>query len=88
MMGKERRGSEQQGLVVWGRSYSVGFGRIERIDNDKPCEFEEEEDHHIQANGNIRDPLLYPRSKTYVVRRNLVYHWEKLSTIIFAHLIR
>ncbi|GFZ16878.1 hypothetical protein Acr_26g0001480 [Actinidia rufa] len=46
------------------RSYTVGFERIRRIDEDKPCEFEEEEDHHVQARGNIRDQLLYPRSKT------------------------
>ena len=73
--GLKEEGKRTVGASGMRRSYTVGFGRIRRIDEDKPCEFEEEEDHHVQANGNIRNQQLYPRSKTYVVkRRNLVYH--------------
>ncbi|GFY89505.1 hypothetical protein Acr_06g0014450 [Actinidia rufa] len=66
--GLKEEGKPTVGAIGVGRSYSVGIGRIGRIDEDKPCEFEEEEGHHVQANGNIRNQQLYPRSKTYVVK--------------------
>ncbi|KAL2513553.1 uncharacterized protein Fot_27524 [Forsythia ovata] len=43
--------------AVVGRSYNVGVGRIERIDEDKPCEFKEVD----------VDKFLYPRSKSYAI---------------------
>ncbi|XP_007042679.2 PREDICTED: uncharacterized protein LOC18608112 [Theobroma cacao] len=46
------------------RSYSVGIGKIGRIDEDKPCSFEEEE----------IDAMLYPRSRSYAARRNVVVY--------------
>ncbi|CAL5377533.1 unnamed protein product [Camellia sinensis] len=57
-----------------GRSYSVGIGKIGRIDEDKPCEFEEEEEDDV-LEGKKTD-LLKPRSKSYGVRRrrNIVYY--------------
>ncbi|KAK9183869.1 hypothetical protein WN943_024214 [Citrus x changshan-huyou] len=39
--------------ATMGKSYSVGAGKIRRIDEDKPCTFEEN--------------LLYPRSKSHAV---------------------
>lgn len=48
-----------------GRSCSVGLGKIGRIDEDMPCSFEEDE-------VNVKADL-YPRSRTYAVRRNGVY---------------
>ncbi|KAL7236394.1 hypothetical protein ACSBR1_019640 [Camellia fascicularis] len=58
-----------------GRSYSVGIGKIGRIDEDKPCEFEEEEEEDDVLEGKNTD-LLKPRSKSYGVRRrrNIVYY--------------
>lgn len=45
------------------RSYSVGLGKIGRIDEDKPCDFEEDE---------VSLPL-YSRSRTYAVNRTSLH---------------
>ncbi|XP_048231956.1 uncharacterized protein LOC125370455 [Ricinus communis] len=47
-----------------GRSYSVGLGRIGRIDEDRPCSFKE---------GDDKDADLYLRSRSHALRRNIVY---------------
>ncbi|XVF44960.1 hypothetical protein PTKIN_Ptkin02bG0165000 [Pterospermum kingtungense] len=62
------RHSMKQGNVGYGgnmgmRSYSVGVGKIGRIDEDKPCSFEEDE-----------ADALYPRSQSYAVRRNHIVY--------------
>ncbi|XWS68147.1 hypothetical protein CRYUN_Cryun04dG0066300 [Craigia yunnanensis] len=49
------------------RSYSVGIGKIGRIDEDKPCSFEEDEVDAMAV-------LLYPRSRSHAVRRNLIVY--------------
>ncbi|CAK7330215.1 unnamed protein product [Dovyalis caffra] len=46
-----------------GRSYSVGVGKIGRIDEDKPCSFRE--DHNLKADS-------YARSKSYAVSRKSI----------------
>ncbi|GKV26514.1 hypothetical protein SLEP1_g35802 [Rubroshorea leprosula] len=51
---RERAG--MQGM----RSYSVGIGKIGRIDEDKPCSFEED--------------VVYPRSRSCAVGRNVVVY--------------
>lgn len=43
------------------RSYSVGLGKIGRIDENKPCDFMEDED-TLRAD-------LYSRNRSYAVRR-------------------
>ena len=43
------------------RSYSVGIGKIGRIDEEKPCEFVEDDD------GKLKAELLYPRSRRCAV---------------------
>lgn len=45
------------------RSYSVGLGKIGRIDEDRPCCFDED--------GVIIKADLYPRSRSYAVNRNI-----------------
>lgn len=45
------------------RSYSVGLGKIGRIDEDQPCYFDED--------GVIVKADLYPRSRSYAVKRNI-----------------
>ncbi|XVE49352.1 hypothetical protein DITRI_Ditri01bG0076600 [Diplodiscus trichospermus] len=62
----------KQGNVGYGgnmgmRSYSVGVGKIGRIDEDKPCSFEEDE---VDAMAD----LLYPRSRSHAVRRNIIVY--------------
>ena len=49
------------------RSYSVGIGKIGRIDEDEPCTFEEDE---VDAMAD----LLYPRSGSHTVRRNVIVY--------------
>lgn len=44
-----------------GRSYSVGLGKIGRIDEDKPCSFREVEDENSFA-----------KSRSHALRRNVV----------------
>ncbi|GLT98107.1 hypothetical protein SLE2022_156290 [Rubroshorea leprosula] len=51
---RERAG--MQGM----RSYSVGIGKIGKIDEDKPCSFEED--------------VVYPRSRSCAVKRNVVVY--------------
>ncbi|GLT47394.1 hypothetical protein SLA2020_210960 [Shorea laevis] len=51
-----RESAGMQGM----RSYSVGIGKIGRIDEDKPCSFEED--------------VVYPRSRSCAVRRNVVVY--------------
>ncbi|KAK2976938.1 hypothetical protein RJ640_018621 [Escallonia rubra] len=46
------------GARVVGRSYSVGVGKIGRIDEDLPCDFVE-----VEGNKNI----VYPRCRSYAV---------------------
>ncbi|XP_025013659.2 uncharacterized protein LOC112535315 [Ricinus communis] len=48
------------------RNYSVGVGKIGRIDEGRACSFREEED---DVNGNS-----YSRSRSHAVRRNVVYY--------------
>lgn len=50
------------GGIMGTRSYSVGIGKIGRIDEDKPCSFEEEE---ISAMAD----LMYPRRRNLRVYR-------------------
>ncbi|XP_059650057.1 uncharacterized protein LOC132295794 [Cornus florida] len=53
-----------------GRSYSVGVGRIGRIDEDKSCDFEEDE---LVVKG--KEDLFHTRSRSYAVtKRNPVYY--------------
>jgi hypothetical protein len=60
------RQSNMGGNGMGMRSCSVGLGKIGRIDEDMPCYFEEDE-------INVKAEL-YPRSKSYAVQRNGVYH--------------
>ncbi|KAB2050900.1 hypothetical protein ERO13_A12G018801v2 [Gossypium hirsutum] len=46
--------------IMGRRSYSVGIGKIGRIDEDKPCSFEEDE---ISAMAD----LMYPRRRNLIV---------------------
>lgn len=48
-----QRQTEVIEATAMGKSYSVGVGKIGRIDEDKPCSFEEN--------------LLYPRSKSHAI---------------------
>ncbi|KAA8519330.1 hypothetical protein F0562_013586 [Nyssa sinensis] len=48
-----------------GRSYSVGLGRIGTIDEDKPCDFVEEE-------FVMKTDFLFPRSRSYAVAKRNV----------------
>ncbi|XP_034682187.1 uncharacterized protein LOC117911872 [Vitis riparia] len=51
------------------RSYSIGIGRIGRIDEEKPCEFVEDDD------GKLKADVLYPRSRSCAVtKRNAVFY--------------
>ncbi|XP_022745071.1 uncharacterized protein LOC111295705 [Durio zibethinus] len=52
------------GGILGMRSYSVGVGKIGRIDEDKPCSFEEDE---IDAMAD----LLYRPSRSYAVGRKV-----------------
>ncbi|KAL5788033.1 hypothetical protein ACOSP7_004982 [Xanthoceras sorbifolium] len=47
------------------RSYSVGVGKIGRIDENMPCTFEEEE--------GLNTDLLNPRSTSHALKRNFVH---------------
>ncbi|OMO63393.1 hypothetical protein COLO4_32491 [Corchorus olitorius] len=67
-IGKVERKMQQQKQpnMAAMRSYSVGIGRIGRIDEDKPCSFEEDDS---------MEDLMYSRSRSHAFRRNLVvYH--------------
>ncbi|XVF01405.1 hypothetical protein REPUB_Repub04eG0086500 [Reevesia pubescens] len=55
------------GGIMGMRSYSVGIGKIGRIDEDKPCSFEEDE---VDAMAD----LVYPRSRSHAFRRNLIVY--------------
>ncbi|KAJ7967598.1 3-isopropylmalate dehydratase large subunit like [Quillaja saponaria] len=65
---RQRQPSMALGYNGMGRSYSVGLGKIGRIDEDKPCEFEEDE---INMKA---DMLSIPKSRSYAVKRNVVVH--------------
>lgn len=64
--GGDRRsyGIESSGMR---RSYSVGVGKIGRIDEDRACSFREEDDDEDDAEAD-----LYPRSGSYAVRRKSI----------------
>lgn len=52
-----------------GRSYSVGIGKIGRIDEDRTCEFEEDDQFNVNKNN------LYPRSRSHAVNgRSVGFH--------------
>ncbi|KAE8707599.1 Detected protein of unknown function [Hibiscus syriacus] len=53
--------------VMGTRSYSVGIGKIGRIDEDRPCSFEEDV---IDAMAD----LMCPQSRCRAVKRNLMVH--------------
>uniref|UniRef100_A0A5B7BAM2 Uncharacterized protein n=1 Tax=Davidia involucrata TaxID=16924 RepID=A0A5B7BAM2_DAVIN len=56
---------QQSTVVVVPRSCSVGMGRI---DEDRPCDFGE--DNHV----HVKPDLFYPRSRSYAVtKRSVVY---------------
>ncbi|GMI78714.1 hypothetical protein like AT1G58420 [Hibiscus trionum] len=56
------------GRIMGTRSYSVGIGKIGRIDEDRPCSFEED------ITDAMAD-LMYPQSRFRAVKRNLIqYH--------------
>ncbi|KAF3435576.1 hypothetical protein FNV43_RR22665 [Rhamnella rubrinervis] len=57
--------TEGYGCGMGMRSYSVGLGKIGRIDEDKPCDFEEDE-------ASIRGDM-YIRSTSYAVRGPSMY---------------
>ncbi|KAJ9159372.1 hypothetical protein P3X46_024881 [Hevea brasiliensis] len=56
--------SYSQGSNGMKRSYSVGVGKIGRIDEDRACSFRED-DNDAKAN-------LYPRSRSHALRRKFV----------------
>ncbi|KAG7977223.1 hypothetical protein I3843_05G020400, partial [Carya illinoinensis] len=59
---EKKAGTEtENGMGI--RSYSVGLGKIGRIDEDRPCCFDED--------GVIVKADLYPRSRSYAVNRNI-----------------
>ncbi|XWS63018.1 hypothetical protein CRYUN_Cryun06bG0060600 [Craigia yunnanensis] len=62
-----KQSNVESGRNMGMRSYSVGIGKIGRIDEDKPCTFEEDE---VDAMAD----LLYPRSGSHAVRRNVIVH--------------
>lgn len=49
------------------RSYSVGLGKIGKIDEERPCSFREE-DHEVHSSAD-----LYLRSRSYAVNRTSRY---------------
>ncbi|KAJ4716119.1 3-isopropylmalate dehydratase large subunit like [Melia azedarach] len=49
---------------MMGRSYSISVGKIGRIEEDKPCAFEED---------GLKSELVYLKSRSHVVGRTYVY---------------
>ncbi|GFS42882.1 hypothetical protein Acr_00g0082270 [Actinidia rufa] len=65
VVSKRDRVSVEKPVCGVGRSYSVGVGRIGRIDEDKPCEFEEED---VQSNSS---GLICHRKRNFVYQHTL-----------------
>ncbi|OMO73854.1 hypothetical protein CCACVL1_17109 [Corchorus capsularis] len=61
----QQQSSMKQRNMAAMRSYSVGIGRIGRIDEDKPCSFEEDDS---------MEDLMYSRSRSHAFRRNLIVY--------------
>jgi hypothetical protein len=49
------------------RSYSVGIGKIGKIDEEKPCSFREDDGDNINVD-------VCPRSRSQAVTRKVVYY--------------
>jgi hypothetical protein len=58
-------GSMSNGMEM--RSYSVGIGKIGKIDEEKPCSFKEDDGDNINVD-------VCPRSRSQAVTRKVVYY--------------
>ncbi|KAL7142425.1 hypothetical protein ABFS83_08G122900 [Erythranthe nasuta] len=61
------RGREISGYGVMGRSYSIALGKIGTIDEEEPCDFQE--------NVAYKSDIFFPRSRSHAFARKIVFEY-------------